>query len=166
MIKNYQHGITLRAALFILIIVISRSYNVKSYHHLGALRPLRKNFHHHDSCTRISAFNFPWDRSKDIDAKILLTLQKIEADVKKIDADIKKIDADIQTTKTNIMSVLTGITIAVAVIGGTKTVFESIEYIPTIPSKISKIVQEEKSKNFEQELKFLKNELRDLQQKK
>ena len=47
------------------------------------------------------------------------------------------------------MNILEGIAIAIAVIGGRKRLFESIEYIPTIPSKITKIVQEGKTKDLD-----------------
>ena len=56
----------------------------------------------------------------------------------------------LKTTQSAITNILAGITIAgFVVIGGAKTLFESIEFIPTIPSKIGKIVNEGKSQNLD-----------------
>ena len=76
-----------------------------------------------------------------------------------------KMDTDLQTTKSNFMNILAGITIVIAVIGGTKTLFESIEYIPTIPMKITKIVQEGKTRDLEREVDAIRKELHNLQKK-
>ena len=172
-----MHGITLRAVfLSSVILMMTQSYR-RSYH-TGKVKP---RFCYHD--TSLSAFKFPWERSDAAFEKIFLALKdigamqtKMESDLKamqtKTDSDLKdiramqtKMDTDLQTTKSNFMNILTGITIAIAVIGGTKTLFESIEYIPTIPMKITKIVQEGKTKDLEREVDAIRKELRNLQKK-
>jgi hypothetical protein len=90
---------------------------------------------------------------------------KTDSDLKDIRGMQTKMDTDLQTTKSNFMNILAGITIAIAVIGGTKTLFESIEYIPSIPMKITKIVQEGKTKELEREVDAIRKELRNLQKK-
>ena len=111
--------------------------------------------------TSVSAF--PWYKSDN--EKIFLILNDIRTDINKTRSDVMKIDADLQTTKANFMNVLAGITIAIAVIGGIKTLFESIEYIPTIPSKITNFVQEGKTKDLEREVDALRKELRNFRKK-
>ena len=125
---------------------------------MGLVKP---QFRYRDTC--VSAF--PWGASDNEKIFLILNdirtdINKTSSDVMKINADVMKIDADLQTTKANFMNVLAGITIAIAVIGGTKTVFESIEYIPTIPSKIANSVQEGKMKSLEREVDALRKELR------
>jgi len=116
-------------------------------------------------CRDTSVSAFPWVTSDNEKIFLILNdirtdINKTRSDVMKINTDVMKIDADLQTTKANFMNVLVGITIAIAVIGGIKTVFESIEYIPTIPSKITNYVQEGKMKNLEREVDALRKELR------
>jgi hypothetical protein len=165
---------TLRAVFLISVIFMTQSYR----YHTGKVKP---RFCYHD--TSLSAFKFPWERSDAAFEKIFLALKdigamqtKMESDLKamqtKTDSDLKdiramqtKMDTDLQTTKSNFMNILAGITIAIAVIGGTKTLFESIEYIPSIPMKITKIVQEGKTKDLEREVDAIRKELRNLQKK-
>ena len=156
--------------------MMTQSY--RRNYHTGKVKP---RFCYHD--TSLSAFKFPWERSDAAFEKIFLALKdigamqtKMESDLKamqtKTDSDLKdiramqtKMDTDLQTTKSNFMNILAGITIAIAVIGGTKTLFESIEYIPSIPMKITKIVQEGKTKDLEREVDAIRKELQNLQKK-
>ena len=157
---------TLRA-IFLSSVILMMTQSYRSNYHTGKVKP---RFCYHD--TSRSAFNFPWERSDAALEKILIALKDIVAMQTKTDSDLKdivamqkKMDSDLQTTKSSVMNILAGITIAIAVIGGTKTLFESIEYIPTISSKITKIVQEGKTKDLEQEVNAIRKELRNLQRK-
>ena len=96
----------------------------------------------------------PWQRD---DSTIKEILNKVDNLTSRVD-DLSTMLKSSQSTITNILA---GITIAVAVIGEAKTLFESIEYIPTIPSKIGKIVEEGKSQNLEKENQELRNALRE-----
>ena len=172
-----MHGITLRA-VFLSSVILMMTQSYRRNYHTGKVKP---RFCYHD--TSLSAFKFPWERSDAAFEKIFLALKdigamqtKMESDLKamqtKTDSDLKdiramqtKMDTDLQTTKSNFMNILAGITIAIAVIGGTKTLFESIEYIPSIPMKITKIVQEGKTKDLEREVDAIRKELRNLQKK-
>lgn len=165
-----MHGITLRA-VFLSSVILMMTQSYRSNYHTGKVKP---RFCCHD--TSLSAFKFPWERSEErSDAafeKIFLALKDISAMQTKTDSDLKdiramqtKMDTDLQTTKSNFMNILAGITIAIAVIGGTKTLFESIEYIPSIPMKITKIVQEGKTKDLEREVDAIRKELQNLQKK-
>ena len=183
-----MHGITLRA-VFLSSVILMMTQSYRRNYHTGKVKP---RFCYHD--TSLSAFKFPWERSDAAFEKIFLALKdigamqtkmesdlkamqtKMESDLKamqtKTDSDLKdiramqtKMDTDLQTTKSNFMNILAGITIAIAVIGGTKTLFESIEYIPSIPMKITKIVQEGKTKDLEREVDAIRKELQNLQKK-
>ena len=152
-----MHGITLRA-VFLSSVILMMTQSYRRNYHTGKVKP---RFCYHD--TSLSAFKFPWERSDAAFEKIFLALKDIRAMQTKTDSDLKdivavqtKMDSDLQTTKSNFMNILAGITIAIAVIGGTKTLFESIEYIPTILSKITKIVQEGKTKDLEQEVNAIR----------
>ena len=110
----------------------------------------------------------PWQRDESTMKEILSKIDNLTttqtAQTAKIDNLTTRVDdlsTMLKTTQTAITNILAGITIAVAVIGGAKTLFESIEYIPTIPAKIGKIVEEGKSQNLEKENKELRNALRE-----
>ena len=168
---------TLRA-VFLSSVILMMTQSYRRNYHTGKVKP---RFCYHD--TSLSAFKFPWERSDAAFEKIFLALKdigamqtKMESDLKamqtKTDSDLRdiramqtKMDADFQTTKSNFMNILAGITIAIAVIGGTKTLFESIEYIPSIPMKITKIVQEGKTRDLEREVDAIRKELQNLQKK-
>ena len=147
-----MHGITLRA-VFLSSVILMMTQSYRRNYHTGKVKP---RFCYHD--TSLSAFKFPWERSDAAFEKIFLAL-------KDIGAMQTKMDTDLQTTKSNFMNILAGITIVIAVIGGTKTLFESIEYIPTIPMKITKIVQEGKTRDLEREVDAIRKELHNLQKK-
>ena len=96
----------------------------------------------------------PWQRD---DSTIKEILNKVDNLTSRVD----ELSTMLKSTQSTITNILAGITIAVAVIGGAKTLFESIEYIPTIQSKIGKIVEEGKSQNLEKENQELRNALRE-----
>ena len=96
----------------------------------------------------------PWQRD---DSTIKEILNKVDNLTSRVD----ELSTMLKSTQSTITNILAGITIAVAVIGGAKTLFESIEYIPTIPSKIGKIAEEGKSQNLEKENQELRNALRE-----
>ena len=96
----------------------------------------------------------PWQRDES-------TIKEIISKIDNLTTRVDDLSTMLKTTQTAITNILAGITIAVAVIGGAKTLFESIEYIPTIPAKIGKIVEEGKSQNLEKENKELRNALRE-----
>ena len=151
-----MHGITLRA-VFLSSVILMMTQSYRSNYHTGKVKP---RFCCHD--TSLSAFKFPWERSEE---RSDAAFEKIFLALKDIRAMQTKMDTDLQTTKSNFMNILAGITIAIAVIGGTKTLFESIEYIPSIPMKITKIVQEGKTKDLEREVDAIRKELQNLQKK-
>ena len=107
----------------------------------------------------------PWQRDestmKEILSKIDNLTTRVDDKFNNLTTRVDDLSTMLKTTQTAITNILAGITIAVAVIGGAKTLFESIEYIPTIPSKIGKIVEEGKSQNLEKENKELRNALRE-----
>ena len=96
----------------------------------------------------------PWQRD---DSTIKEILNKVDNLTSRVD----ELSTMLKSSQSTITNILAGITIAVAVIGEAKTLFESIEYIPTIPSKIGKIVEEGKSQNLEKENQELRNALRE-----
>ena len=110
----------------------------------------------------------PWQRD---DSTIKEILNKVDNLTSRVDNLTSRVDnltsrvdelsTMLKSTQSTITNILAGITIAVAVIGGAKTLFESIEYIPTIQSKIGKIVEEGKSQNLEKENQELRNALRE-----
>ena len=82
-----------------------------------------------------------------------------------VTASVVDLRSMLMTTQSTVANILAGITIAVTVIGAAKTLFESIEYIPTIPSKISRIVEEGKAQNLEKKYESLRKEFRQFQEK-
>ena len=119
-------------AVFLSSVILMMTQSYRSNYHTGKVKP---RFCCHD--TSLSAFKFPWERSEE---RSDAAFEKIFLALKDIRAMQTKMDTDLQTTKSNFMNILAGITIAIAVIGGTKTLFESIEYIPTIPMKFAEEV--------------------------
>ena len=128
----------------------------------------------------------PWKRDDSTVEKILVrvdNLATIVEELRSTNANLISIVADLRlnsanvtasvvdlrsmlmTTQSTVANILAGITIAVTVIGAAKTLFESIEYIPTIPSKISRIVEEGKAQNLEKKYESLRKEFRQFQEK-
>ena len=100
----------------------------------------------------------PWQRDestmKEILSKVDDLSTRVDDKFNNLTTRVDDLSTMLKTTQTAITNILAGITIAVAVIGGAKTLFESIEYIPTIPAKIGK-------QNLEKENKELRNALRE-----
>ena len=103
----------------------------------------------------------PWQRDDSTIKEILNKVDNLTSRVDNLTSRVDELSTMLKSTQSTITNILAGITIAVAVIGGAKTLFESIEYIPTIPSKIGKIAEEGKSQNLEKENQELRNALRE-----
>jgi hypothetical protein len=88
---------------------------------------------------------------------------KLDENTLKLDATNSKVDlikVNAEATSTNVKNILVAFGLFVAILGGSKTVFESIEYIPTIPSKIKQIIEDNEAKDYKGKIKELEEQLK------
>mmetsp|Transcript_31680 Transcript_31680/g.43225 ORF Transcript_31680/g.43225 Transcript_31680/m.43225 type:complete len:174 (+) Transcript_31680:67-588(+) len=86
-----------------------------------------------------------------------------QAEITFIKTALLDIKAGAEATQNRVSNILIAFGLFVGILGGSKTVFESIEYLPTIPEKIRKSVKEsdaKENKELRMELKVLKDMLK------